>query len=119
MQVKKKQHKAKIKQGDEVIVIAGRSKGKQGTVQIVKHTKDGKVKLLINGVNLVKKHEKPNPQAGRPGGIQEVESFIDISNVMLFNATSGKGERVGFKFLDDGTKVRYFISSGEIISKNS
>ena len=99
----------RIKQGDEVIVIAGRSKGQTGNV--LKVLKDGR--LLVNGVNTVKKHVKPNPQLEEKGGIKTQEAPIQASNVMLYNAASGKGERVGFKVTEDGRKVRVFKSNGE------
>ncbi|MCX7546164.1 50S ribosomal protein L24 [Marinicella sp. S6413] len=99
----------RIKQGDEVIVIAGRSKGQRGNVLRVK--KDGR--LLVNNVNTVKKHVKPNPQIEEKGGIKTMEAPIHASNVMLYNAASGKGERVGFKVTEDGRKVRVFKSNGE------
>ena len=102
---------SKIKKGDEVLVIAGRDKGRRGTV--VKVLDDGHV--IVEGVNMVKRHTKPNPQANKPGGIIEREASIHASNVMLFNPASGKGERVGYKTLDDGRKVRVFRSSGEVV----
>ena len=99
----------RIKQGDEVIVITGRSKGQTG--KVLKVLKDGR--LLVNGVNTVKKHVKPNPQLEENGGIKTQEAPIQASNVMLYNAASGKGERVGFKVTEDGRKVRVFKSNGE------
>ncbi len=101
----------RIKQGDEVIVIAGRSKGQRGNVLKVKQ--DGR--LLVNNVNTVKKHVKPNPQIEEKGGIKTQEAPIDASNVMLYNPASGKGERVGFKVLENGKKVRVFKSNGEAV----
>jgi large subunit ribosomal protein L24 len=101
----------KIKKGDEVVVIAGKDKGKRGTVEAVQA--DGKV--VIGGVNLVKKHTKPNPALGVAGGIVTKEMPIEISNVMLFNAKSGKGERVGIKVQEDGTKVRFYKASGDLV----
>lgn len=99
----------KIRKGDDVIVIAGRDKGKRGTVaQRVNETQ-----LLVDGINVVKKHTRPNPMKGVTGGIVEKSMPIDQSNVMLFNPATGKGERVGFKLLDDGKKVRVFASNGE------
>ena len=77
--------------------------------------KNGAVKLLVEGVNMVKKHVKPNPQINEPGGIKDVEAFIDISNVMLFDASLNKGGKVGYRVLEDNRKVRYFRGSGEII----
>jgi len=101
----------RIKQGDEVIVIAGRSKGQRGHVQ--KILLDDRV--IIGNVNMVKKHVKPNMQAGEPGGIKNVEAPIDASNVMLYNPATNKGERVGYKVLDDGRKVRIYRSTGEVV----
>lgn len=99
----------KIVRDDEVIVLAGRDKGKRGKVLKVL----GDERLLVSGVQMVKKHQKPNPQMGVPGGIIEREAPIDASNVGLFNPASGKAERVGFKVLEDGQKVRVFKSTGE------
>lgn len=99
----------KIRKGDEVIVIAGRDKGKRGTV--AQRVDDRR--LLVDGVNVVKKHVKPNPMRGVTGGVIDKSMPIDQSNVMLFNPASGKGDRVGFKVLEDGKKVRVFKSNGE------
>jgi large subunit ribosomal protein L24 len=99
----------KIRKGDDVIVIAGRDKGKRGTVS--QRVGDGQ--LLVDGINVVKKHMKPNPMKGVTGGIVDKTMPIDQSNVMLFNPATGKGDRVGFKLLDDGKKVRVFKSNGE------
>ncbi len=101
----------RIKQGDEVIVIAGRSKGQRGHVQKVLFDN----RLVVGNVNMVKKHVKPDMQAGEPGGIKNIEAPINASNVMLFNPATNKGERVGFKMLDDGRKVRVFRSTGEVV----
>lgn len=101
----------KIKCDDEVIVIAGRDKGKKGKVTQV--LKDGR--LIVSGVQIVKKHQKPNPQAGVPGGIVEKEAPIQISNVALYNAATEKADKVGFKVLEDGKKVRVFKSNGEAV----
>ncbi len=101
----------KIKKGDEVIVIAGRSKGQRGNV--LKRLEDGR--LLVENVNIVKKHVKGNPRSGENGGIIDKEAPIQISNVMLFNPHAQKGDRVGFKTLEDGRKVRYFKSDGEVV----
>lgn len=101
----------KIRKDDEVIVITGKDKGKRGTVLRVLDDE----RLIVENVNLIKKHQKPNPQRGETGGIIEKEAAIEASNVMLFNAQAGKGDRVGFKTLDDGRKVRYFKSNGEVI----
>lgn len=100
----------KIKKGDEVIVLTGKSKGKRGNVTRVL---DNKIK--VEGVNLVKRHTRANPNAGVEGGIVESEAFMQVSNVALFNSATGKADRVGFKFLDDGTKVRFFKSNGELV----
>ena len=99
----------KIRKGDEVIVIAGRDKGKRGTVT---RRVDERL-LLVDGINTVRKHTKPNPMKGVTGGIVDKTMPIDQSNVMLFNPATGKGDRVGFKFHDDGKKVRVFKSNGE------
>ena len=101
----------KIKKGDDVIVTTGRDKGKRGTVMTV--TPDDRV--FVEGVNMVKKHQKPNPLLGSPGGIIEKEAPLHVSNIMLFNKSKGGGDRVGFKTLDDGRKVRYFKSNDETI----
>ena len=104
----------KIKKGDEVIVITGKDKGRRGRVSTVQD--DGKV--IVEGLNLAKKHQKGNPQAGISGGIVEKEMPIDASNVMLFNAKTGKGDRVGFKFIGEGEarrKVRVFKSNQEVL----
>lgn len=100
----------RIRKGDQVLVIAGKNKGQRGEVTRV--TGDS---VFVQNINLIKRHTKPNPQANQPGGIIEREAAIHISNVMLFNATSGKGERVGFKTLEDGRKVRVFRQSGEVV----
>ncbi len=99
----------KIRKGDDVIVIAGRDKGKRGTVA----QRLDERQLLVDGINIVKKHTRPNPMKGVTGGIVEKSMPIDQSNVMLFNPATGKGDRVGFKLLDDGKKVRVFKSNGE------
>ena len=100
----------KIKTNDDVVVLAGRDKGKRG--KVLKVLKDGR--LLVSGVQIVKKHQKPNPQLGVQGGIIEKEAPIDASNVAIFNAATGKADRVGFK-VEDGKKVRVFKSSGEAV----
>lgn len=102
---------AKIRQGDEVIVIAGKDKGRRGTV--VRVYDDGRA--LVENVNVARKHQKANPNAGVPGGIIEKEMPVDISNVMLFNPATNKGDRVGYKHLEDGRKVRYFKSNKEVL----
>lgn len=101
----------RIKQGDEVIVTAGRSKGQRGHVQ--KILIDDRV--IVGNVNMVKKHVKPNMQAGEPGGIKNIEAPLHPSNVMLYNPATSKGERVGFKVLEDGRKVRIYRSTGEVV----
>lgn len=99
----------KIRKGDDVVVMAGRDKGKRGTVLACLDTGY----LLVEGVNRVKKHTKPNPMKGQSGGIIEKEMPIHASNVAVFNPATQKGDRVGFKVLDDNRKVRVFKSSGE------
>ncbi|BBM00756.1 50S ribosomal protein L24 [Microbulbifer sp. GL-2] len=101
----------KIKRDDEVIVIAGRDKGKRGSVRKVLN--DGR--LIVAGIQMIKKHQKPNPQLGVAGGIVEKEAAIQASNVAIFNPNTQKADRVGFKVLEDGTKIRVFKSSGEAI----
>lgn len=101
----------KIKRDDEVIVIAGRDKGKRGTVRKVLN--DGR--LIVAGVQMIKKHQKPNPQLGVAGGVVEKEAAIQASNVAIFNPNTQKADRVGFKVLEDGTKIRVFKSSGEAV----
>ncbi len=101
----------KIRSGDEVIAIAGRDKGKRG--KVLQRVDDSK--LLIEGINLVKKHAKPNPMKGITGGIVEKTMPIHQSNVAIFNGATGKADRVGIKLLADGKKVRVFKSSGEEI----
>ncbi len=102
----------KLRTGDEVIVIAGKDKGKRG--QIDKFVSDGK-KVLIPNINVAKKHVKANPNSGETGGIIDKALPFDISNVAIFNADTGKADRVGFKFLEDGKKVRYYKSNNEVI----
>ena len=101
----------RIKKGDDVIVIAGKDKGKQGSVLHV--GPDGR--LIVSDVNMAKRHTKPNPNRGQPGGIIEKEMPIDPSNIMLFNPQTKKGDRVGFKTLEDGRKVRFFKSTDEVV----
>jgi large subunit ribosomal protein L24 len=101
----------RIKQGDEVIVIAGKDKGRRGAVTRVLDQD----RVLVENVNLVKKHQKPNPNAGVAGGIIEKEAPLDISNVMLFNEATGKGDKVNIKTLADGRRVRVFKSNGEVV----
>ena len=101
----------KIKKGDEVVVLAGKDKGKQGTVLSVVDDE----KVIVENVNMVKKHTKANPNKGEPGGILDKEMPLHISNVCIYNPTTGSADRVGFKTLEDGRKVRYFKSNGEIV----
>ena len=102
----------RIIKNDLVVVITGKDKGRRGNVTELR--RNGK--LIIQGINIAKKHQKGNPNAGVKGGIIEKEMPIDVSNVMLVNPANDKGDRVGFKVLDDGSKVRYFKSNGEVIS---
>jgi len=102
----------KIRKGDDVVVKAGKDRGKRGTVLRVLPEVD---KLVVENVNVVKKHTKPNPQAGVSGGIVEKEMPIHVSNVMLYNPQTKKGDRVGFKTLQDGRKVRIFKSTDEVV----
>ncbi|MCK6407352.1 MAG: 50S ribosomal protein L24 [Rhodocyclaceae bacterium] len=102
----------KIKKGDEVVVITGKDKGKRGTVLRRLDAEH----VVVEGVNRAKKHVKPNPIKGVVGGIVEKDMPINISNVALFNPATGKGDRVGFKTLEDGKKVRVFKSNGELVS---
>jgi large subunit ribosomal protein L24 len=99
----------RIRKGDEVIVIAGRDKGKRGTVL----RRVDAEHLLVEGVNRVKKHTRPNPMKGETGGIVDKDLPIHVSNIALFNPATQKGDRVGFKRLDDGRKVRVYKSNGE------
>jgi large subunit ribosomal protein L24 len=101
----------RIKKGDQVIVIAGKDKGRRGTV--VRVEQDGRV--VVENINVAHKHQRPNPQAGVPGGIVEQEQSLEVSNVMLFNPTTQKADRVGFRRLSDGRKVRYFKGNGEVL----
>ncbi len=100
----------KIKRDDEVIILAGKDKGKRGKVRKVLDNN----KVVVSGINMIKKHTKPNPQAGVAGGIVEKEAPIQVSNVAIFNPASGKADRVGFK-VEEGRKLRVFKSSGEAI----
>ena len=102
----------KISKGDDVVVKVGKDRGKRGTVLRVLPEVG---RLVVENVNIVKKHAKPNPQAGISGGIIEKEMPIDVSNVMLYNPQTKKGDRVGFKILEDGRKVRVFKSTNEVV----
>ena len=101
----------KIRKGDEIIVRSGKDKGRRGTVLNV--LADGRV--LVEGINVAKKHVKPNPNVGEPGGIVDREMPLDVSNVLVFNPKTKKGERVGFEIKDDGKKVRVFRQSGDVV----
>lgn len=101
---------AKIRKGDNVVVLAGKDKGKQGSILSV--LDDNRV--LVEKINMMKKHVRPNPNQGVTGGIVEQEAPLQISNVALVNPATGKGDRVGYKILEDGKKVRYFKSNGEV-----
>jgi large subunit ribosomal protein L24 len=101
----------KIKKGDEVVVLTGKDKGKRGTVLRVVEGE----RLVVENINVVKRHTKANPQRSQAGGILDKEMSMDISNVALYNPQTGKGDRVGFKLLEDGRKVRVFKSNGEVV----
>jgi large subunit ribosomal protein L24 len=101
----------RIRKGDDVIVTAGRDKGRRGTV--LRIFMDGRV--LVENVNTVKKHQKGNPNTQTPGGIVEKEMPLDVSNVMVYNPVAKKGDRIGFRTLEDGRKVRYFKSNNEVL----
>ena len=101
---------SKIRKGDDVIVLAGKDKGKRGTVLQVLGER-----VVVENINLAKKHVKPNPNIGEQGGIVDKEMPLHVSNVAVYNPTTDKGDRVGFKTLDDGRKVRYYKSNGEIV----
>jgi len=100
-----------IKKGDEIIVITGKDKGRRGTVISVLDDE----RVLVENVNVAKKHQKPNPNAGIQGGIIEKEMPLQVSNVMLFNPVTKKGDRVGVRTLEDGRKVRFFKSNDEVV----
>ena len=101
----------RLKKGDDVIVIAGKDKGRRGT--ILKVFVDDRV--LVENVNMVKKHMRPNPNKGETGGIVEREAPLQASNVMIYNPRAKKGDRIGFRTLDDGRKVRFFKSDNEVV----
>ncbi|MFB6422221.1 MAG: 50S ribosomal protein L24 [Candidatus Malihini olakiniferum] len=101
---------AKIHRNDEVIVLTGKDKGKRGKVKTVLSSR----RIFVEGINLVKKHQKPDPSLNRPGGIVKKEAAIHLSNVALFNMATGKADRVGFRF-EEGKKVRFFKSTSETI----
>ncbi|WP_018870672.1 MULTISPECIES: 50S ribosomal protein L24 [unclassified Thioalkalivibrio] len=100
----------KIRKGDDVVVIAGKDKGRRGTVIKVQDDK-----VLVQNINMAKKHQKPNPQQGVSGGIIEKEMPMHISNVMLYNPATAKGDRVGIRTLEDGRKVRVYRSNDEVV----
>lgn len=100
----------RIRKGDRVVVITGKNKGQSG--EVLRIAED---RVVVAGLNMIKRHTKPNPQANQPGGIVEREASIHNSNVQLVNPATGKGERVGYKVLEDGRKVRVFRKSGEMI----
>ena len=101
----------KIKKGDDVVVLTGKDRGSRGTVLRVVDDK----KVIVENVNMAKKHQKPNPQKGISGGIVDKEMPMDLSNVALYNPVKGGPDRVGFKILEDGRKVRIFKSTGEVV----
>jgi large subunit ribosomal protein L24 len=101
----------RLKKGDEIIVISGKDKGKRG--KIVRLAAD--MRCVVEGINIIKKHKKGNPNKGDKGGIIEQAAPIHVSNVMLYNAQTGKGSRVGFKVQEDGSKTRYFKTDGSVI----
>lgn len=106
----------KIKQGDEVIVIAGKDKGTKGTVKrLVKDAAHRVTKVLVEGANMMKKHVKPNPNTNEEGGVVSQEALMDVSNVAVWNPLTKKADRIGIKTLEDGKKVRYFKSNGEVV----
>ena len=100
----------KIRKGDRVVVLAGKDRGREGTVLRV--VEEG---VVVEGINRVKKHVRPNPMKGQVGGIVEKEMAIHISNVALYNPATQKGERVGIRQLEDGRRVRFFKSNGELV----
>ena len=101
----------KIRQGDDVVVLTGKDKGKRGTV--LRTFENGRV--VVENVNMAKKHQKPNPQRGEPGGIVDKEMPLNLSNVGLYNPEKDGADRVGIKILEDGRKVRVFKSNGEVV----
>lgn len=102
----------KIKKGDDVIVIAGKDKGRRGTV--VRVLRDNE-KVVVENVNMIKKHVKPNPQRGESGGIQEKEAPLHISNIAHYNPATAKADRIGIKVLEDGRKARFYKSNNELV----
>ena len=102
----------KLRTGDEVVVLTGKSNGQRGKIKKILTDKN---RVVVEGLNMIKKHVRPNPQAGIQGGIVEKEAALDISNVALFNPKTGKGEKVGIKVLENGKRVRIFKSTGELV----
>ena len=102
----------RIRRDDEIIVIAGKDKGRRG--KVMRMVEDGE-RVIVAGVNMIKRHTKPNPARGVAGGIIEREAAIHVSNVMLLNPATKKGDRIGFRTLEDGRKVRYFKSNNEVV----
>ena len=102
----------RIRKGDEVVILAGKDKGKKGTVLKVLSLED---KVIVENINMAKRHTKGNPMQGVPGGIVEKEMPLDVSNVAIFNPVTQKADRIGFKLLEDGRKVRYFKSNNEVV----
>ena len=102
----------KIRKGDEVVVLAGKNKPKRGIVLRILKDQD---KVIVENINMVKRHTKGNPAQGTPGGILEKEMPIDVSNVAIWNPITNKPDRIGFRFLEDGRKVRYFKSNNEVV----
>jgi large subunit ribosomal protein L24 len=102
----------KLRKGDEVVVLAGKDKGKRGVVLKVIQELE---KIIVENINMVKRHTKGNPMQGTPGGIVEKEMPLDISNVAIWNPISEKADRIGFKMLEDGQKVRFFKSDDEVV----
>jgi large subunit ribosomal protein L24 len=102
----------KLKSGDEVIVLTGKSNGQRGKISKVISDKN---RVVVEGLNMMKKHVRPNPQAGIQGGIVEKEAPMDVSNVAIFNPKTGKADRIGFKVQEDGKRVRIFKSNGELV----
>lgn len=103
---------AKIRKGDEVVVLTGKYSGQRGTVVRVLPENN---QVIVENINMVKRHTRPNPMRGEGGGIVEKEAPINISNVAIYNPVSQKADRVGFRFLEDGRKVRYFKSNNEVV----
>ena len=103
---------SRIRNGDKVIVIAGKDKGKTGSVLSVVNDED---KVFVENVNMIKKHTKGNPQMGQPGGIIEKEAGIHVSNVAILNPVTNKADRIGYRELNDGQKVRFFKSNNEVV----